>query len=85
MPSLKCIYCLHDVPPEGFNTEHVILEAFGKFKSNLTLNKVVCRACNQFFGDHIDRILARDSFEATTASSTASNRLEISRTCRRTG
>ncbi len=64
MPPLKCIYCLQDVPAEGFNTEHVISQAFGTFENNLTLTDMVCRTCNQFFGDNLERIFARDSFEA---------------------
>ncbi len=64
MPHLKCIYCLQDVPAEGFNTEHVISQAFGTFQNNLTLTDMVCRSCNQFFGDNLELIFARDSFEA---------------------
>jgi hypothetical protein len=61
---LTCVYCLRNVPISGFNTEHVILQALGSFENNLTLNQLVCRECNQFFGDNLDRIFARDSFEA---------------------
>lgn len=64
MPELKCIYCLRNLPEDAFNTEHVILQALGKFEHNLTLNQIVCRDCNQFFGDNLDRLFARDSFEA---------------------
>lgn len=64
MPDLTCIYCLQDVPAEGFNTEHVISQAFGTFERNLTLTDMVCLSCNQFFGDNLERIFARDSFEA---------------------
>ncbi|MBM3518160.1 MAG: HNH endonuclease [Alphaproteobacteria bacterium] len=64
MPDLTCIYCLRDVPAEGFNTEHVISQAFGTFESNLTLTDMVCRSCNQYFGDNLERVFARDSFEA---------------------
>jgi hypothetical protein len=64
MPQLKCIYCLQDVAPEGFNTEHVISRAFGTFENNLTLTDMVCCTCNQFFGDNLERAFARDSFEA---------------------
>ena len=60
----KCIYCTNDVLPGGFNTEHVISRAFGTFENNLTLTDLVCRACNQFFGDNLERVFARDSFEA---------------------
>ena len=64
MPEVRCIYCLRDLPKDSFNTEHVILQAFGRFESNLTLNHVVCRECNQFVGDTQNRAFARDSFEA---------------------
>jgi hypothetical protein len=62
---MKCIYCLEDKQSkDDFNKEHVLQESFGKFRSALTLTGEVCRACNQYFGDDIDRILSRDSFEA---------------------
>lgn len=64
MPELKCIYCLRNLPEDAFNTEHVVLQALGKFENNLTLNQIVCCDCNQFFGDNLDRVFARDSFEA---------------------
>jgi len=64
VPRSKCIYCLCDDPADGFNTEHVISRAFGTFENNLTLTDLVCRNCNQFFGNNLERILARDSFEA---------------------
>jgi hypothetical protein len=60
-----CIYCQHADPPCGFNTEHVIPEALGAFHDNLTLSgSEVCRECNQYFGDTLDRMLTRDSYEA---------------------
>jgi len=64
MPDLICIYCLREVPADEFNREHVISQAFGSFENNLTLIDMVCRTCNQFFGDNLERILARDSHEA---------------------
>lgn len=64
MPELKCIYCLKDVLVGGFNSEHVISQAFGRFERNLTLTNMVCRICNQFFGDKLELVFARDSFEA---------------------
>ncbi len=39
-------------------------EAFGTFDTNFTLLQTVCRSCNQHFGDNLERIFARDSFEA---------------------
>ena len=60
----KSIYCLEENEKYSFNTEHVIHKSFGMFKRALTLNKEVCRNCNQYFGNNIDRILSRDSYEA---------------------
>ena len=60
-----CIYCRRVDPPCGFNKEHIIPEALGSFRNALTLaDSEVCRACNQHFGDTIDRLLTRDSGEA---------------------
>ena len=39
-------------------------ESFGKFQQALTLTSEVCEICNKYFGDTVDRILARDSYEA---------------------
>ncbi len=59
-----CIYCRATDPPGGFTTEHVLLAAFGGFHDAPTLTDCVCGNCNQYFGDHLDRLLARDSAEA---------------------
>lgn len=59
-----CIYCRATDPPGGFTTEHVLLAAFGGFRDAPTLTDAVCGECNQYFGDHLDRLLARDSAEA---------------------
>jgi hypothetical protein len=64
MPHPRCIYCLREVGAGGFNTEHVISRAFGRFENHLTLTDMVGRTCNQFFGDNLERVFARDSFEA---------------------
>jgi len=57
-----CIYCVLDKPSSAFSkTEHVLPEAFGRFRNNLTLNDTVCDDCNQFFGNTIDLYLARDT------------------------
>lgn len=58
-----CIYCLHDKDTSAFNTEHVIPQAFGRFRQNLTLD-CVCAECNAEFGKTIDLALGRDSLEA---------------------
>jgi hypothetical protein len=67
----KCIYCMVNKKACKFsNREHVIPQAFGKFSpNNLILNKknkstkYVCNTCNAKFGDHIDRWLAKDTYE----------------------
>jgi len=43
--------------------EHVLPQAFGKFRDNLTLHGVVCDTCNKYFGDNLELHLSRDSFE----------------------
>lgn len=60
----QCIYCLKNKKKLEFNKEHVLQKSFGKFKNALTLENEVCRECNQSFGNEIDRILGRDSFES---------------------
>jgi hypothetical protein len=60
-----CIYCRRTDPSCGFNREHVIPEALGKFEHGLVLSdSEVCQDCNQHFGDTLDRFLNRDSAEA---------------------
>jgi hypothetical protein len=59
-----CIYCLRPDPACGFTREHVLQGAFGSFRGALTLPEEVCADCNQYLGDHLDRVLARDSLEA---------------------
>src|SRR5205814_9517651 len=56
-----CIYCQGS--GVKFNREHVIPEAFGKFKDNFVLT-CVCVNCNQFFGDELELVLGRNSREA---------------------
>ena len=59
----RCIYCLEEKPEDGFNREHVVQEAFGRYSHNLVLNLSVCEACNTTFGRDLDLKLARDSTE----------------------
>lgn len=61
MTSYTCIYCRQQKLIEGFNREHLIPEAYGKFKDNLVLSRQVCRECNQFFGNNLELALARGS------------------------
>ncbi len=61
---MKCIYCLEDKPNNFFEkTEHVLSQSFGKFKNNLTLNKIVCDECNEYFGNNLEISLGRDTLE----------------------
>jgi hypothetical protein len=60
----KCIYCLTENTKLSFNKEHVLHKSFGKFQKALSLTREVCKNCNAYFGDNIDRVLGRDSFEA---------------------
>jgi hypothetical protein len=63
---LRCIYCLKDKNPSDFQKrEHVIPQGFGLFTpDNLILRELVCDECNQYFGDHLELYLGRDSFES---------------------
>jgi HNH endonuclease len=59
-----CIYCQEERPKESFTkAEHVLPQSFGKFRQNMTLRNVVCDRCNQYFGDHLETYLGRDTFE----------------------
>lgn len=61
---MKCIYCLKKKADEKFKSrEHVVPQSFGVFHNNLTLHKIVCDNCNNFFGNHLELYLARDSYE----------------------
>ncbi|MCH8975991.1 MAG: hypothetical protein IH909_00005 [Proteobacteria bacterium] len=60
----NCIYCQEDRPEQLFQRrEHVIPQSFGVFRNNFTLLAIVCDPCNQYFGDVLEIVLARDSFE----------------------
>ncbi len=60
-----CIYCQRIDPPCGFNSEHVIPQALGRFEGDaITLTQEVCGDCNQYFGDTLELFLNRDSAEA---------------------
>ena len=61
---MKCVYCVKDKPISSFTkVEHVIPQSFGMFTNNLTLAKTVCDDCNQYFGDNLEIVMARDTFE----------------------
>lgn len=59
----KCIYCGEEKKSSEFNREHVLPGAFGKFKNNYVLHNVVCKDCNQEFGESIEWVLSYDTFE----------------------
>ena len=64
MGNVQCIYCLEDKWESAYKkADHVSPQSFGKFANNFTLLRLVCDACNQFFGDSIDLALARDTLE----------------------
>lgn len=64
---MKCIYCVEDKPISSFTkVEHIIPQSFGLFKNNLTLRREVCDDCNQYFGDNLEIVLARDTFEGSS-------------------
>jgi len=61
---MECIYCKKTDEETSFNkSEHIIPQSFGKFNDNLTLSGIVCDDCNQFFGDTLERPLARETKE----------------------
>jgi len=61
--SITCIYCLNEKPQTEFNREHVLPDSFGKFINALILHDMVCKECNQYFGDKLDIVLARGSMQ----------------------
>jgi hypothetical protein len=61
--SITCIYCLKEKPQTEFNREHVLPDSFGKFTNALVLHDMVCKECNQYFGDTLDIVLARGSMQ----------------------
>jgi hypothetical protein len=64
---MKCVYCIGDKPLSSFNKiEHVIPQSFGLFKKNFTLANIVCDECNQYFGDNLEIVFARDTFEGAS-------------------
>lgn len=63
----SCIYCFENKGEEQFNKDHVIPECFGTFEPNsFILINTVCASCNQFFGDHIELYMGRDSLEGVS-------------------
>jgi len=60
---LTCLYCLEAKEQAHFDREHVVPEAFGKFKNNFVLHDTVCADCNAYFGRTLDLQLGRQSIE----------------------
>ena len=60
---ITCIYCKDSKRFGEFDREHVLPEAFGKFKDTLVLHDTVCKDCNQCFGNTLDTKLARGSLQ----------------------
>jgi len=61
--NITCIYCKTQKIASDFGREHVLPEAFGKFKDTLVLHDAVCKECNQYFGNTLDNRLARGSMQ----------------------
>jgi len=59
-----CVYCVEEKPASEFNREHVLPEAFGKFKGAPSRLRCVCKICNDFFAKELEPALTRDSPEA---------------------
>lgn len=58
----KCMYCLKEKDHKQFNKEHVLPQAFGTYKNNFILKNMVCKECNDYFGNNLDISLARKSY-----------------------
>ena len=64
---MKCVYCVEDKPISSFTkVEHVMPQSFGLFTNNFTLINIVCDDCNQYFGDNLEIVMARDTFEGAS-------------------
>ncbi len=64
---MKCVYCVEDKPLSSFTkVEHVMPQSFGLFRNNFTLMNIVCDDCNQYFGDNLEIVMARDTFEGAS-------------------
>ncbi|MCA9805961.1 MAG: hypothetical protein KC777_28530 [Cyanobacteria bacterium HKST-UBA02] len=78
----RCIYCReHRIfsrkkVDSQFTTEHVLHRALASFDNNLTLVGAVCKDCNSYFGNTVDRILTRGTYEAVERFRTGLKPLE---------
>jgi len=60
----RCIYCQEERSEDFYRrAEHVLPRSFGTFRNNFIIRDIVCDPCNQYFGDALELVLARDSFE----------------------
>lgn len=59
MPPFLCYYCGQQRSSEQRSDEHIIASCIGGNR-NATLTQNVCRMCNQFAGDEVDRPFCRD-------------------------
>ncbi len=61
---MQCIYCKKGKGKKEFDREHVLPELLGKFKNNFVLHNKVCKECNSYFGNNLEVIVGRESFES---------------------
>ena len=66
MAVFSCIYCPAQ-QPVPYHKEHVIPQAFGRFRPDIYIRSV-CPLCNEHFGRELDWFLNRDSGEALIRS-----------------
>jgi hypothetical protein len=59
----ECIYCRRSLATQEFNREHVLSEAFGRFRETPVLHNTVCWSCNDSFGKELELHVARGAFE----------------------
>jgi hypothetical protein len=58
------MYCREEGTGAFWSRDHVMPQAFGRFRNNFVLRRGVCAACNHHFGATIERVFARGSLEA---------------------
>jgi hypothetical protein len=77
----RCIFCLRQ--GVEFNREHIIPKGFGRFGGKTPIftkaDEIVCKECNQTFGDDIDRRLCRQTVEGLKRIQKQGRELELRR------
>jgi hypothetical protein len=58
-----CIYCPQTHPSRFRGVEHVIPKGFGRFGTATPTLDYVCDDCNAYFGDKLDQLLTRETYE----------------------